>query len=120
MKQRNEMAKEFRKRGMETQVKITVSKTVVDAYYDFQTSFWRAKENEETFKRNERWFCTFLKRYGRDYATSDTTAIAKLAAGSRDFHFQQGCFLMECESLGVWLKHIMNDVKPYDLSILDV
>lgn len=120
MKQRNEMAKEFRKRGMETQVKITVSKTVVDAYYDFQTSFWRAKENEETFKRNERWFCTFLKRYGRDYATSDTTAIAKLAAGSRDFHFQQGCFLMECESLGVWLKHIMNDVEPYDLSILDV
>ena len=120
MIQRNEMAKEFKRRGMDTQVKLVVGKTVVDAYYDFQTYFWRAKEHEATFKRNERWFCTFLKRYGADYTKCDTRAISKLAAQSRDYHYKCGCFLMECETIGGWLKHIMNDVEPFDLSVLDV
>ena len=120
MKQRNEIAEEYQKRGMPEQVKITVCKTVVDAYYDFQTAFWRSKGNEEMFTKNERWFCTFLKRYGKVYAESDVRAISKLAEGSRDFHVRQGCFLMESETMGRWLRHIMNDVEPFDLSVLDV
>ena len=119
MKQRNEIVKEFKKRGMDSQAKIAVSKTVVDAYYDFQTSFWRTKDNVERFKENERWFCTFLKRYGIDYSNSDTRAISKLAEGSRQYHYRQGCFLMECETIGQWLKHIINDVEPYDTGVLD-
>lgn len=120
MIQRNEMAKEFQRREMETQVKIVVSKTIIDAYYDFQTTFWRKKEYEKTFKKNERWFCTFLKRYGRVYANSDTKAISQLAVGSRDYHYKNGCFLMESMSLRQWLEHIMNDVEPLDASVLDV
>ena len=119
MKQRNEIIKEFKKRGLDSQAKIAVSKTVVDAYYDFQTSFWRTKNNVERFKENERWFCTFLKRYGVDYANSDTRAISKIAEGSRQYHYRQGCFLMECETIGQWLKHIINDVEPYDTGVLD-
>ena len=119
MKQRNEIIKEFKKRGLDSQAKIAVSKTVVDAYYDFQTSFWRTKDNVERFKENERWFCTFLKRYGVDYANSDTRAISKIAEGSREYHYRQGCFLMECETIGQWLKHIINDVEPYDTGVLD-
>ena len=120
LKQRNEMAKEFRKRDMETQVKIVVSKTIIDGYYDFQTTFWRDKKHEKQFKENERWFCTFLKRYGVDYSKCDSKAVALLGNNSRDYHFKNGAFLMECETLGGWLKHLMNDVKPFDISVLDV
>lgn len=120
MIQRNEMAKEFRRRGMDVQVKIVVGKTIVDAYYDFQTYFWHDKNHVEMLKKAERWFCTFLKRYGKDYMKCDTRAISKLAEGSRDYHYKQGCFLMESETIGGWLKHIMNDVEPLPLSSLDV
>lgn len=120
MKQRNALVKEYQHRKMETQVKIAVCKTVVDAFYDFQTIFWMSKDRWEQYKLNERWFCTFLKRYGAIYAESDVRAIAKLAEGSRDFHYKQGAFLMECKVLGEWLKHIMNDVEPFELTALDV
>jgi glycosyltransferase involved in cell wall biosynthesis len=120
MKQRNEVAKEYQRRGMETQVKITVCKTVIDAFYDFQSTLWQDKKYREVYKKNERWFCTFLKRYGKVYAESDARAIAKLAEGSRDFHYKQGAFLMECNTLGNWLNHIMNDVEPLEDSVLDV
>lgn len=120
MKQRNEIIKEYYRRDMKPQVKIAVCKTVVDAFYDFQTAYWHGREQKKQFEKNERWFCTFLKRYGKEYAESDVRAIAKLAEGSRDFHFKTGAFLMETNTIGNWLKHIMNDVKPYDLSVLDV
>ena len=120
MKQRNEITKEFQRRGLETQVKIAVCKTVIDAFYDFQIPFWRSKENVEVLQKNERWFCTFLKRYANIYANSDTRAIAKLANGSRDYHYRQGALMMETTTLGKWLEHIMNDVKPFDLNVLDV
>ena len=120
MKQRNEMIKEFKRRGMDAQAKIAISKTVVDAYYDFQTYFWRSKAYKDMFQRAEQWFCTFLKRYGVDYTKCDTRAISKLAEGSRDYHYKNGCFLMECQTIGDWLKHIMNDVEPLDTRVLDV
>lgn len=120
MIQRNEIAKEFMRRDMGSQLKIAVCKTVIDAFYDFQTTFWHEKGNEETYRKNERWFCTFLKRYGSVYAESDTRAIAKLAEGSRDFHYKRNCFLMESTTLGAWLKHIMNEVEPFETDVLDV
>ena len=120
MKQRNEIVKEYERRGMQTQVKIAVCKTVVDAFYDFQTTYWMDKKNAELLKKNERWFCTFLKRYGKVYAESDVRAIAKLAEGSRDFHVKQGAFLMECNTMGKWLTHIMEDVEPLEPEVLDV
>lgn len=120
MKQRNEIVKEYERRGLQTQVKIAVCKTVVDAFYDFQTVWWQDKANRDVLKKNERWFCTFLKKYGAVYAGCDVRAIAKLAEGSRDFHYKQGCFLMECNVMGTWLSHIINDVEPYPLEVLDV
>ena len=120
MKQRNEMAREFQRRSMEPQMKLVVGKTVVDAYYDFQTHFWHGKQYVETLKKNERWFCTFFKKWGQVYRKCDTRAIAQLANGSRDYHYKNGCFLMEVESIGQWLKHIMNDVEPFETSVLDV
>ena len=120
MIQRNEMAKEFVRRDLDAQMKLVVGKTVVDAYYDFQTWYWRTKDHAERLKLNERWFCTFLKRYGKTYSECDTRAISKIAEGSRDYHYKQGCFLMECETIGQWLRHIMNDVEPFDTKVLDV
>ena len=114
------MAKEFIRRDMETQLKLVVTKTIIDAFYDFQTSMWHKPEYEEIYKTMERWFCTFLKRYGRVYAKCDTRAIAKIGQQSREYHYKIGCFLMETETLGGWLKHMMNDVEPFDLSVLDV
>lgn len=120
MKQRNMIVKEYLRRGMEPNAKIAVCKTVIDAYYDFQITSWLSKEAQEAYHKNERWFCTFLKRYGKMYAESDVRAIAKIAEGSRDFHVKQEAFLMECKTLGDWLKHIMDDVEPLDPEVLDV
>ena len=120
MKQRNMLVKEYIKRGMMDQAKIAVSKTVIDAFYDMQITEWMKPENREVYEKNERWFCTFLKRYAKLYAESDVRAIAKLAEGSRDYHIKQGCFLMESKVLGEWLKHIMNEVKYFGPEVLDV
>lgn len=120
MKQRNEIVKEYRRRKMEPNAKLAVCKTVVDAFYDFQTTYWLGKEQKAQYEKNERWFCTFLKRYGRDYAESDVKMIAKLAEGSRDFHVKTGAFMMEVNTLGKWLQHIMDDVEPYAGMVLDV
>ena len=40
MKQRNEIAKDFIRRKIDAHLKLCVCKTIVDAYYDFQTTFW--------------------------------------------------------------------------------
>jgi len=120
MKQRNEMAREFHRRDMDAQEKIVVAKTVIDAYYDFQTTFWHTKQYADAMKKAERWFCTFLKKYGVLYTKCDTKAVSQLASGSRDYHYKCGCFFMEAESFGTWLKHIMDDVEPYDIKMLDV
>ena len=120
MKQRNALVKEFQKRNMQEQIELTVCKTVVDAFYDFQTLFWMSKDAKKAREKNERWFCTFLKRYGQIYAKCDPKKIAKLAEGSRDFHVKQGAFLMESNTLLNFLNHIMKDVKPLDPKVLDV
>ena len=120
MKQRDAIAEEYKKRGMKEHIKIAVCKTVVDAFYDFQNVYWLKPEEKEVYRKNERWFCTFLKKWGEYYATSDIRAIGKIAEGSRDFHIKQGAFLMESKVLADWLKHIMNDVKPLDTKVLDV
>lgn len=120
MKQRNALAMEFTRRDIEESLKLTVCKTVIDAYYDFQMTAWLTKGNEKVYRKNEQWFCTFLKRWGRVYAETDPKYIAKIAEGSRDYHIRQQTFLMECQTLGRWLKHIMNDVQSLDPKVLDV
>jgi len=120
MKQRNAIIQEYIRREMKTQVEIAVAKTVVDAYYDFQTAAWLKPEEKEVYDRDERWFCTWFKRYAQIYSKVDPRMTAKLAEGSRDYHIKQGCFLMECRTLGDWLRHLINDVEPFDRNVLDV
>ena len=120
MKQRNALIQEYYRRDIKAQAELAICKTIIDGYYDFQTAEWMKPEYKEVYERDERWFCTFFKRYAQVYAKCDLRVIAKLAEGSRDFHIKQGCFLMESITLGDWLRHLIKEVEPYDRKVLDV
>ena len=120
MRQRIAVTEEFIKRGRSHDVMMTVIKTVMDSYYDFQQSTWRVQKNKSKRERAERWFCAYLKRYAKIYAQADVKQIANLARVARDRSFAKGTFLVESETMKDWLEHIMRDVRPIPLDEQDV
>ena len=111
MKQRIALTEEFIKRQMPEETMLTVVKTVIDCYYDFQQHAWRTLKNKAKKERAERWFCSYLKRYAKYYAAADIKKIAEVASLSRARNVMRKTFLMESETLSDWLEHIMQ-VKP--------
>ena len=112
MRQRIALTEEYIKRQMPEETLLTVAKTVLDCYYDFQQHAWRLPKNKSKTERAERWFCAYLKRYAAFYQKVDVKTIAKLAAIPRGRVLMKGTMLMETETLGDWIKHIINDVRP--------
>lgn len=112
MRQRMALTEEFIKRERAEDAMLTVIKTVVDSYYDFQKHSWRVQRNKSRMERAERWFCSYLKRYAGYYAKADISTIARLAAIGRERVLREGAMLMESETLKDWLEHIMADVRP--------
>lgn len=112
MKQRIALTDEFIKRGMAEETIVTVIKTVVDSYYDFQQHAWRLPKNKAKKERAERWFCAYLKRFAQFYAKADIKQIGQLAALSRGRVLLKKTMVMETETLSQWMNHIMNDVRP--------
>ena len=94
---------------------LTVIKTVMDSYYDFQQHDWRLPRNKARKERAERWFCAYLKRFAKFYAKANVKQISEVAAISRARCLMQKTMLMESETLKQWLEHIMNDVRPIPL-----
>jgi hypothetical protein len=89
-----------------------VVKTVVDCYYDCQNPTWRLAKNKDRLHKAENWFAAYLKRYANYYTQADAKMIAGVAKLVRDNRLKEGRFLMEFETLGDWLKHIMDTAKP--------
>ena len=116
MKQRIALTEEFIKRQMHTEILLTVIKTVIDSYYDFQQHSWRLLKNKAKKERAERWFCSYLKRYAKIYAQADVRKIGEVAHVSRARNVMRKTFLIESETLKEWLEHIMTDVKPIPMS----
>ena len=112
MKQRIALTDEFIRRQMPEETLLTVIKTVCDSYYDFQQHNWRLPRNKARMERAERWFCAYLKRFAKFYATANVKQISEVAAISRARCLMQKTMLMESETLKEWLEHIMNDVRP--------
>ena len=99
---------------------LTVVKTVLDSYYDFMQHEWQTLKNKSKVEKAERWFCAYLKRYGAFYQKAPLPQIAKLAAISRGRVLVTNKMYMETKTLGDWLLHIVNDVKPIPESEIDV
>lgn len=115
MKQRIALTNEFVERDMSDELLMTVIKTVCDAYYDFQQHSWRLPKNKARKERAERWFCSYLKRYAKYYATANIMQIGEVAALSRARNVMQKTMMMESETMKEWLEHIMKDVRPIPL-----
>ena len=120
MRQRMALTEEFLYRDRTNDALLTVIKTVVDSYYDFQKHQWRLQKNKAKYERAERWFCAYLKRYAGIYAEANVMQIAELAAVARSRALMQKAMLMESETLKDWLEHIMNDVRPIAENELNV
>ena len=112
MRQRMALTEEFIKRQKPEETLMTVIKTVCDSYYDFQQHSWRLLKNKPKLERAERWFAAYLKRYGAFYAKANIAQVGEVAALSRARVLMKKTMLMETETLGKWLEHIMNDVRP--------
>jgi glycosyltransferase involved in cell wall biosynthesis len=112
IRQRIAICRQLEKRGLDEALKLSIVKTIIDGYYDFQKADWQSKEFSKDYRKAERWYCTFLKAYGNIYRTVDPKEIAGMARCSRDYHLQCGGFLMECITLREFLLHMINDVKP--------
>lgn len=112
MRQRIALTDEYIKRDMQEETMLTVIKSVVDAYYDFQQHEWRLPKNKARKELAERWFCAYLKRFAHIYAKADIKRVGQLSVISRGRVLTNNTMLMESETLMQWLEHIMNDVKP--------
>lgn len=112
MKQRIALTDALIERQMADATLLTVIKTVCDSYYDFQQHTWRLPKNKSKVERAERWFCSYLKRFAKFYATANVMQIGQVAALSRARVLMQKTMLMESQTIKEWLDHIMNDVRP--------
>ena len=120
MRQRICLTEEYLKRGMISDAIIAIIKTVIDAYYDSQQITWRLPKNKEMLHKAENWFAAYLKRYANYYAKADVKQVAGMVKSSRANALKKGNFLIECETLSDWLKHIMNDAKPIPKELQNV
>ena len=112
IKQRIALTDEFIKRGKQNEVMMTVAKTVLDSYYDFQQHAWRLPRNKAKRERAERWFCAYLKRFASLYAKVTPQQVGEIATISRARVAMKKTMLIESETLKDWLEHIMKDVRP--------
>ena len=112
VRQRIAISRDMQKRGLKDALELTVVKTIIDGYYDFQRSSWLDKEYSKQYRDAERWACTYLKAYGNIYRKIDPKQIAGMARASREYAMAGGDFLMERRTLREWLLHLVNDVKP--------
>ena len=113
IRQRIAIARQLEARGLQDALELTVAKTFMDAYYDFQQESWHSKELTKDYKLAERWFCSFMMEYWRVYKSIDPKHIAAMAKLARDYRVDQGALMMEHTTLREWLLHINNDVKPF-------
>ena len=106
------MTEEFLKRGMNEMAMITIIKTVVDAYYDWQQFEWMKPENKDLVRKAENWVAAYLKRYAGLYCKADSKTIAGMVKSCRENSLNKGTFLIETITLNDWLKHIVDTAKP--------
>ena len=113
IRQRIAISRELEARGLTEALQLTVVKTIIDGYYDFQQESWHSQELSKDYRTAERWFCSFMKAYWRVYKEVDPKHIAAMAKLARTYRVDNGSLLMESTTLRDFLLHMANDVKPY-------
>lgn len=112
IRQRIAISQQLEERGLKEALELTVVKTMIDGYYDFQQSRWQAQELSKDYRIAERWYCAFMKEYWRVYSAIDPKQIAGMAKIARTYRVEHGALLMESITLRDFLLHMANDVKP--------
>ena len=112
IRQRIAIARQLEARGLDKSLEMTVVKTMIDGYYDFQQEYWHSKQLSKDYRLAERWYCTFMKEYWYVYSRVDPKEIAGMARVARNYRNGTGALLMESITLRDFLLHMMNDVKP--------
>jgi len=115
MRQRIALTEEYIKRQLAEETVLTVVKTVVDSYYDFQQHEWQTPKNKAKRERAERWFCAYLKRYGAFYQKASLPQIGRIAAISRGRVLMTNKMFMETETIGQFITRLINTVRPIPL-----
>ena len=85
IRQRIAIARQLEARGLQDALELTVVKTFMDAYYDFQQESWHDKELTKDYKLAERWFCSFMMEYWHIYKGIDPKKIAAMAKLARTY-----------------------------------
>ena len=113
IRQRIAIAQQLEQRGLDEALDLTVVKTMMDGYYDFQQESWHSQELSKDYRLAERWYCTFMKAYWYVYSKLDPKKIAAMAKLARDYRVEHGALMMESVTLRDFLLHMSNDVKPF-------
>ena len=112
IRQRIAISRDLEQRGLQKGLEMTVVKTLIDGYYDFQEERWHDKSLTKDYRLAERWYCTYMKEYWYVYSKVDPKEIAAMARVARTYRSAKGFLLMESITLRDFLIHMMNDVKP--------
>ena len=112
IRQRIAISRELHARGLKKELEMTVVKTLIDGFYDFQQVDWHSKQLSKDYRYAERWYCTFMKEYWWVYSNVDVKEIAGMARIARNYRASKGWLLMECTTLREFFLHMVNDVQP--------
>lgn len=113
IRQRIAISEQLIKRELWEALDLTIVKTLIDGYYDFQQETWHLAELSKDYRIAERWYCTYMKKYWDYYKVIDPKKIAALAKIARTYRVEQGTLLMESVTYRDFLLHMVNDVKPF-------
>ena len=116
IRQRISIAEELIKRELWDALDLTIVKTLIDGYYDFQQETWHTQELSKDYRIAERWYCTFMHQYWDYYKKIEPKKIAAMAKIARTYRVEQGTLMMECVTYRDFLLHMNNDVKPFPKS----
>lgn len=117
IRQRSAITEEYRKRRMLGNILLTVGKTIVEAFYEFQRTDWRGEERKEAYGIAEQWFSAFLREYWDDYMKLDPRMTAALMKETRNRMVDSGTFLAECMTFRDFIIHMMGDVEPVQMDL---
>lgn len=110
MKARIGVCKEFKRRGYDEALKVSVGMTVLNSYYDFQKPRYWLPQNDKHRRNAEKEFRKFFVMFKKEFYDLTNAEVSDIARTARETALKNG-MLMERQDLKSFLKHIEYEVK---------
>ena len=103
------MAEQYKARGYDKELRLSVGMTVLNSYYDFQKTTYTQPKNRQLKEKAERAFKKYWMAYKKIFNDMTYQEIGELAVAARANAVKNG-MMIEQMDLKSWLKHIEREV----------